>query len=112
MSRITEVPNSTVSHLAPGWAFVPDTGFDPSKVAIQPTGRKRKAARAFGGPAVRSDALSQRQNNIIIKHIAELDKENHREVNIPIPARKKDGAGRGMFLYPGCRVTGGASWMN
>ncbi|KAI9808459.1 MAG: hypothetical protein M1827_007242 [Pycnora praestabilis] len=90
MYRIEVLPNST-STSAPGWAYVPDTGFDPSKAAIQPSGARKRAARnvTIGG-----GNTTARQNNAILKHLAELDKDNHRDVQIPVPIRQRDGAGR------------------
>ena len=40
--------------------------------------------------------MSSRENNAIVRHLAELDRENHRDVAIPIPVKQKDAAGRGM----------------
>ena len=36
-----------------------------------------------------------RQQNAVLKHLAELDKDSHRDVQIPVP---KDNAGRGEAL--------------
>ncbi len=93
MPLIEVLPNST-SVSAPGWAYVPDTGYDPSKAPIQPSGARQRAARNLhvgDGPD-----LSARQQNAIAKHLAELDKDNYREVTIAIP-KSKDGAGRGTL---------------
>ncbi|KAI9673964.1 MAG: hypothetical protein M1817_002170 [Caeruleum heppii] len=92
MPLIEILPNST-SVSAPGWAYVPDTGFDPSKAAIQPSGARHRAARKATVPS--GQETSARQTNAILKHLAELDRDFHREVHIPIPNRQKDGAGRG-----------------
>ena len=93
MPQIEVLPNST-SFATPGWAYVPDTRFDPSKAAIKPSGvRKRGRDHGTGG---RAD-ITSRQNNAIVRHLAELDRENHKEVNIPIPAKGKESAARGMF---------------
>ncbi|KAL3452411.1 hypothetical protein BJX65DRAFT_266109 [Aspergillus insuetus] len=91
MYHVEVVPNSTTSHATPGWTYVPDKGFDPAKAAIAPSlGRKR----GIRDPA-RTD-LSSRQTNAIVRHLAELDRENHRDVAISVPARQlKDAAGRG-----------------
>lgn len=92
MYRVEEVPDSTAA-LTPGWtyAYVPDTGFDPAKAAITPAlGRKRGVRE----PAGRGD-LSSRQQTAIIRHLAELDRENHRDV--PIPVKSKETAGRGRL---------------
>ncbi|KAE8137585.1 hypothetical protein BDV38DRAFT_282833 [Aspergillus pseudotamarii] len=86
-----ELLPSTTTHLTPGWTYVPDRGFDPSKAAITPTiGRKR----GIRDPGSRGD-VSSRQANAIIRHLAELDRENHKDVHIPIPVKQKDAAGRG-----------------
>ena len=86
MPGIEVLPNST-SISAPGWAYVPDNGFDPSKTAIQPSGARKRAARTAGLAAGDTTA---RQQNAISKHLLELDKDNHRDVQIPVPARFKD----------------------
>ncbi len=94
MLQIEVLPNST-SISAPGWAYVPDTGYDPSKAAIQPTGtRKRSARNVVTGGGGGADTTA-RQNNAVLKHLAELDKDNHRDVQIPVPNRPRDGVGRG-----------------
>jgi zinc finger HIT domain-containing protein 1 len=92
MYHVEVVPNTTTSHATPGWTYVPDKGFDPAKAAIAPSlGRKR----GIRDPA-RTD-VSSRQTNAIVRHLAELDRENHRDVAISVPARQlKDAAGRGM----------------
>ncbi|KAL4988577.1 hypothetical protein BDW68DRAFT_187057 [Aspergillus falconensis] len=84
MYYVEVLPNtSSKSNATPGWTYVPDKGFDPAKAAMAPTtGRKR----GIRDPA-RTD-LSSRQANAIVRHLAELDRENHRDVAIAIPARK------------------------
>ncbi|KAI9887857.1 MAG: hypothetical protein M1823_000379 [Watsoniomyces obsoletus] len=93
MPLIEVLPNSS-SASAPGWAYVPDTGYDPSKAPIQPTGARQRAARnvPVGGGA----DLSARQQNAIAKHLVDLEKDNYRDVQIPIPAKSKDGASRAV----------------
>ncbi|KAG7006236.1 hypothetical protein G7Y79_00015g038260 [Physcia stellaris] len=50
MPTIEVLPTST-SISAPGWAYVPDTGYDPSKAPLAPTARKRAArTTALTGP--------------------------------------------------------------
>ncbi|MCJ1305701.1 hypothetical protein MMC08_008517, partial [Hypocenomyce scalaris] len=90
MPHIEVLPNST-SISAPGWAYVPDTGYDPSKVALQPSGARKRAARASN---IRGGESTTRQNNAVLKHLAELDKDNHRDVQIAVPIRQRDAAGR------------------
>ncbi|RHZ52236.1 hypothetical protein CDV55_103253 [Aspergillus turcosus] len=89
MYRIEVLPG-TSSHVTPGWTYVPDRGFDPAQAAITPTIGRKRGIRDGG----RTD-LSSRQSNAIIRHLAELDRENHRDVHIPIPVKQKDAA-RGM----------------
>lgn len=93
---LVEVLNTT-SHATPGWTYVPDTGVDPSQAALTSTTTGRK--RGIREPGGRTD-LTSRQNTAIIRHLAELDRENHRDVQIPIPTKKdapKDAAGRGVY---------------
>ena len=85
---VIEVPNSTTSTRTPGYAIVPDTGYDPSKIAIQPTGRKRLAATKA---LPTSGEVTSRQQAAILKHIQELDRDDGRDVKIEAP-RKKEGA--------------------
>ncbi|KAF2144663.1 uncharacterized protein K452DRAFT_316610 [Aplosporella prunicola CBS 121167] len=85
---------------APGWAYVPDTGYDPSKAAINPTARKRTAAHAHTAAAAAAaaavaagsggysggggtDHLSARQQSQLAKRLAELDRDNHKDVALP-----------------------------
>jgi len=78
----------------PGYAYVPDLGPAPSSTG---PGRKRKAAehRVTGTAAEHSSA----QNAKILRELAELDKESHRDVVIPVPIKARDGAGRGMHIH-------------
>lgn len=86
MYRIEVLP-STSAHVTPGWTYVPDRGLDPAQAAITPTIGRKRGIRDGG----RTD-LSSRQSNAIIRHLAELDRENHRDVHIPIPVKQKDAA--------------------
>lgn len=99
MPGIEVLPNST-SISAPGWAYVPDNGFDPSKTAIQPSGARKRAARTAGLAAGDTTA---RQQNATLKHLLELDKDNHRDIQIPVPARFKDKTGAKVKTTPNVR---------
>ena len=99
MPGIEVLPNST-SISAPGWAYVPDTGYDPSKTAIQPSGARKRAARTAG---LTDGDTSTRQQNATLRHLAELDKDNHRDVQIPVPARFKDKGGSKTKTTPNVR---------
>ncbi|KAF2266198.1 hypothetical protein CC78DRAFT_578525 [Lojkania enalia] len=83
MPHVEVLPNAT-SAAAPGWHYVVDTGFDPSKVAINPKDRKRAAAR--GGPRTDNE-LSARQQTAIARRIAELERDNDPKQSIPIPSK-------------------------
>ncbi|OJK02287.1 hypothetical protein ASPACDRAFT_1854269 [Aspergillus aculeatus ATCC 16872] len=86
MYRVELLPGSS-THVTPGWTYVPDRGFDPAKAAITPTIGRKRGIRDPG----RTD-LSSRQTNAIIRHLAELDRENHRDVQIQVPVRQKEPA--------------------
>ena len=87
MWRVEEVYEATRKPSQPGWDYIVDTGFDPSKAPIAPTNKKR-TARATAGDT------TARQNLANLKRLAELEKDNPRDVHIPIPSRQKDSAGR------------------
>lgn len=90
MPLIEEIANSS-STSAPGWAYVPDTGYDPSKAPIQPSGARKRNARVAGFSG--ADA-SARKNNAMIKRLGDLDKDNLRDVQILIPSKQKDSGAR------------------
>ncbi len=91
MPGIEVLPNSTAIR-APGWALVPDTGRGPSQVASQATTKRGRAARASN---IGGGDTTARQQNAVLKHLADLDRDSHRDVQISVP---KDNAGRGMGL--------------
>jgi zinc finger HIT domain-containing protein 1 len=99
MPRIEVIPKSN-SISAPGWAYVPDNGYDPSKAAIQPSGARKRAARASG---VAVGDTTTRQQNAVLKHLAELEKDSHRDVQISVPSKKKDTPSRGKLGEIGFR---------
>ena len=84
MPQIEILPNTGAAP-APGWAYVPDTGYDPSKVAINPKDRKRIAARPGGVPS--GNELSARQQTAIQRRLAELEKDNNSREAITIPGK-------------------------
>ncbi|KAL8808454.1 MAG: hypothetical protein Q9182_000004 [Xanthomendoza sp. 2 TL-2023] len=99
MPSIEILPNST-SITAPGWAYVPDNGYDPSKTAIQPSGARKRAARTS---TIAGSDTTARQQNAVLKHLLELDKDNHRDVQIPVPARFKEKNGSRTKTTPNVR---------
>ena len=95
MPLIQELPVAKGSHSAPGWAYVPDTGYDPSKAPIVPSGSRNRKARNVNLSS--SNDISARQQHKIDQHLASLDRENHKDVQIVVPNRPKDVASRGGF---------------
>lgn len=98
MPLIQELPPSKHDTKKPGWAYVPDTGIDPSKAPIVPTGSRATGKRATRGVNVGSgegDQTSARQRARIAQHLASLERENHRDVQIVVPGRAKDVGQRG-----------------
>ncbi|MCJ1314086.1 hypothetical protein MMC25_007766 [Agyrium rufum] len=97
MPFVEVLPNSTTTVSAPGWAYVPDTGYDPSKAPIQPSGaRKRARTSNINGisTAAGETQISAKQQNQLNRRLTDLDKDNHRDIQIPIPNRQKDASGR------------------
>ncbi|KAF1352314.1 hypothetical protein BDV97DRAFT_368086 [Delphinella strobiligena] len=91
MPHIEELP-TTAKAAAPGYSYVVDNGYDPSKLAINPTNRKRKHISASGGPT--AGDLSARQQTAIQRHLEELDRDSHKPVTIPIPRSKTESDGK------------------
>ncbi|KAJ5168737.1 uncharacterized protein N7482_004331 [Penicillium canariense] len=88
MFRVELLANSS-SHATPGYTYVADRGFDPAKAAMAPAlGRKRGIHHAGKG-----GDISSRRANAIVRHLAELDRENQRDVQIPVPAKPAKEAG-------------------
>ncbi|OAL46289.1 hypothetical protein IQ07DRAFT_201930 [Pyrenochaeta sp. DS3sAY3a] len=84
MPHVEVLPNSAAS-IAPGWTYVVDTGYDPSKVAFNPKNKKRAAA-ALGGLRGENE-LSARQQTAIARRIAELQRDNDPKQSIAIPGK-------------------------
>ncbi|KAI9730121.1 MAG: hypothetical protein M1834_006114 [Cirrosporium novae-zelandiae] len=97
---VEELPNS--SSAAPGWAYVTDTGYDPSKAALQPASTTRVRASRHVGVAA-GDESSRRQLNALAKRLEDLQRDNHRDVQIPIPSKLKEGKGARSKLTPAVR---------
>ena len=89
MPQIEELQTSA-KPAAPGWSYVVDTGFDPSKVAINPTSRKRQRNAAIDAAGTSRSDLSLRQQAAIQRHLADLDRDNNKDQHIPIPRSKHE----------------------
>ncbi|EUC46380.1 hypothetical protein COCMIDRAFT_93014 [Bipolaris oryzae ATCC 44560] len=85
MPHVEVLPNSATT-VAPGWTYVVDTGYDPSKVAINPKNKKRAAAATPGGQRGENE-LSARQQTAIARRIAELERDNDPKQAIAIPGK-------------------------
>ncbi|KAF1362367.1 hypothetical protein EJ07DRAFT_106774 [Lizonia empirigonia] len=84
MPHVEVLPNSAAT-VAPGWTYVVDTGYDPSKVAINPKNKKRAAAAP--GTHRSDNDLSARQQTAIARRIAELERDNDPKQSIPVPGK-------------------------
>ncbi|KAJ8607201.1 hypothetical protein MRB53_040461 [Persea americana] len=107
MPSIEEIPIAK-SAAAPGWAYVPDNGYDPSKAPIVPSGARKRARNAtYTGGA----EGSARQQAKIARHIDELQKDDHRKEAPGAQAqgggRLKDVTARGMFTSTIIASSGG-----
>ena len=92
MPRIDVLPTSTSIPKA-GYALVPDDTRRAQQVASQSTGRKRAARTS----AISGGDNTVRQQNAVLKHLAELDKDTHKDVQIPVPSKQKENTGRGRI---------------
>lgn len=93
---VQEVANSK-SISAPGWAYVPDTGINASVAALQPSSRKRPRTQL--GPSNNNHDTTAKQDAKLMRELAALDRENHKDVSIPVPVRHRDNAGRGRLSF-------------
>ena len=93
--HIEELPTST-SRQAPGFAWVAVSGQqeDPSK-NWGTTNRKRARASAQGQTESQREALSARQQREIDRKIKELNNDNSKDVQIPIPKKEAGSGGSG-----------------
>ncbi|KAK8095505.1 uncharacterized protein PG998_002134 [Apiospora kogelbergensis] len=83
---------------APGWAYVPDTGHPGLSHQHAAAGGKnsknrKRAARSTGGPNLSYADMSARQEAKVRKELELLDRDNPRDLSIPIPPKPK-GSGR------------------
>ncbi|TAQ89775.1 hypothetical protein B7494_g1885 [Chlorociboria aeruginascens] len=86
---VHEVANSKAAP-APGWAYVPDTGANASTASLAPGSRRAARNQAIAS----SHETTAKQDAKILRELAALDRENHRDVSIPVPIRHRDNAGR------------------
>lgn len=87
MPLIQVLPNTAGSAPAPGWAYVADTGYDPSKAAINPSNRKR-AVRITTG--LSGNELTAKQQDVIRKKLEALEKDDYNP-SITLPGKRSTG---------------------
>ncbi|KAF5875432.1 putative hit finger domain protein [Botrytis fragariae] len=86
---------------APGYAYVPDVSNTP-QVGLQPSARR---ARGPAGAGLGAET-TKKQDAKILRELAQLDRENHRDVNIPVTGGgrgKEGGRGNQSKLTPSVR---------
>ena len=88
MPHVEVLPTST-SVKSPGYALVPDTGRGTVQAPAQPSSGRKRAARTLG---LAGGDTTVRQQNAVLKHLADLDKDSHRDVQIIVP---KENTARG-----------------
>lgn len=92
MPHIEVLANST-SIRAPGYTLVPDHGQGTVQAAVQPTAGRNKRGTRFAGVAAGADTTVAQQNSVL-KHLADLDKESQRDVQIAVPSKQRESAGK------------------
>ena len=83
MPLIEEIPIATVAARTHGWAYVPDTG------PVKSTLRTPAAKRGAGRDGVNRGDISAKQAKQIQARLDALDRENHRDVAVPVPSRTR-----------------------
>ena len=76
---------------APGYAYVPDVANAP-QIGLQPSARRARGPAGVGLGA----ETTKKQDAKILRELAQLDRENHRDVNIPVTGGRGKEGGRGM----------------
>ena len=89
MPLIEELPVTTTIRASHGWTYVPDTGAPTPAVQL---GSRKRGRDGTTTATSHSSAysLSAKQEKAIQQRLNDLNRENYRETNIPIP--KRDGA--------------------
>ncbi|KAJ5089950.1 hypothetical protein N7532_008634 [Penicillium argentinense] len=88
MFRVEVLPGGS-SQAQPGYTYVTDRGLGPSQAATAPTLSRKRGIRDAG----KGGDISSQRANAIARHIAELNKENHRDVQIAVPVKQAKEAG-------------------
>ncbi|KAJ8059214.1 hypothetical protein OCU04_012185 [Sclerotinia nivalis] len=72
---------------APGWAYVPDISSTP-QIGLQPSSRRARGPNSAGSGALNAHETTKKQDAKILRELQLLDRENHRDVCIPVTARR------------------------
>ena len=89
-----EVLVNLTSIRAPGYTLVPDHGQGTVvQAAVQPPAGRNKRGTRFAGIAGADTTVAQQ--NAVLKHLADLDKESHRDVSIPVPSKQSESTRKG-----------------
>ncbi|KAI9642261.1 hypothetical protein NHQ30_009063 [Ciborinia camelliae] len=90
---VLEVALSTgKSAPAPGWAYVPDITNATPQIGLQASSRRARGPATPGGS--NAHETTKKQDAKVLRELLQLDRENHRDVSIPVLGRGKDGSGR------------------
>lgn len=87
MPLIEVLPLNTSHRTQPGWAYVADTAGQPSTSSGAPLAQNRKRAARFNASGPDAARTSAKQQKAIEARLKDLDKENYRDVALPIPKR-------------------------
>ena len=94
MPLIEELPVTTATRASHGWTYLPD---NTAPATTGPLGSRKRGRDGNLAAAQSAHKLSAKQEKAIQQRLHDLGKENHRDVNIPVP--KRDGA-RGKDRKP------------
>lgn len=92
--HIEEIPTTNSRH-QPGfaWVAVKKDAADPAKAALDVAGKKRARFTGTGQTEAQREAHTARQQREIERKIRDLNSDNTRDLNIPIPKREGGGGG-------------------
>ena len=89
-----EVLANSASIKTPGYTLVPDHGQGTVQAAVlQPTPGRNKRGTRYTGVAGADTTVAQQ--NSVLKHLADLDKDSQRDVQIAVPSKQRESAGKG-----------------
>jgi len=87
MPLIEELPTTSSTRVSHGWAYVPDS---TGPISVVQSGSRKRGRDGASNATAAAQRMSAKQEKAIQQRLHDLDKENHREIQIPVP--KRDGA--------------------